>query len=175
MFTESLAYYGGPTIDQIPVIDPTTDRSAAGMNQALSSVGGMTRTAVRAWARIQISSGPTVAIVLWDALWGNGTNAAPTISRSGAGIYVLQWPGTVFDDIPTNLKGFSGTVPGATPAGFSVLLRSAWGGCVPSGSSDDFDVQCVVTGAAQVTAYIRDGAARTLSDPTAPMFDLFAA
>ena len=174
MFNESLAYYGGPTQDQTPVIDPTTDRSAAGINQALSSVGAMTLTAVTAWVRFQIVTGspPTVGVINYSAIWNNGNNPAPTISRTSTGIYVITFPGTVYDDIPTQLSGVNGVVPGSTPAGFNVNLLSAWGQCCPSNSSDDYDVQCVATGAT-ITAYVRNASSRALADPTAPFFDVF--
>lgn len=89
--------YGGILANYLGqgVVDPTTDLDAAAHNQAMADLAGLTRTGIRAWALINAQAGPTVAS--HDAVWGNGGGVAPTVSRTGAGIWVVTWPSTITD------------------------------------------------------------------------------
>jgi hypothetical protein len=88
---DSIGTYGGALSNYSPVIDPTTDRDAGAMNQALESVAEATHTVARAWARVQLAAtGAAMKIVSSDAGWGNASPPVPNHGAS-AGIFTLQW------------------------------------------------------------------------------------
>ena len=89
--------YGGLLADYDPVVDPTTDREATAMNQALVDTAAMTQTAGRAWCRIVLGSAPALANPNGSgAGWGNSVPPVPT-HPAGNGAYVVTWPATVTD------------------------------------------------------------------------------
>lgn len=110
---DSLSTFGGTPgaglVDFSPPIDPTTDLPAAGLNQALSDVAMMTRTAVRAWARFTPAGTGTPVLVNHWALWGNSSGVAPVVARTTTGIYTVTWPATVTDDVTvSSASGYVG-------------------------------------------------------------------
>ena len=94
----TLDTYGGQLDNYRPVTDPTTDRDAAMMNEALADVAGLTNTGARAWCRVTINTTTGgMAIVEHRAVWGSAPGVAPTPARSSQGIFTLTWPATVTD------------------------------------------------------------------------------
>lgn len=92
------AAYGGKLKNYTAGIeDPTTDRDAKEVNQALSDLAMMTRMCPRAWCQFNASNAPS--IVSHDAVWGNATLLAPTVARTSAGVFTLTWPATVLDPL----------------------------------------------------------------------------
>lgn len=135
----SLVTYGGPFRDYAPQVDPTTDPSSTGFNQMLDSVAQMTNMATRAWARFTPAGTGTPVLAAsgaqhW-ALWGNSPAVAPTPSRSNVGLYVLTWPSTVSDNIPSGQQGFFGP--------HTVNFLAADG---QAESQTFYHVQCLATG-----------------------------
>lgn len=96
--------YGMPSggfVDGMPVMDPTTDQSAAGANQMMVSCAAMTHTSRRCWARF-VGAATTGALALQvtnghDAHWGSASPVKPTLARTSAGIVTLTWPATITD------------------------------------------------------------------------------
>jgi hypothetical protein len=133
--TDSLNTYGGELVDYAPVIDPTTDRSAAAMNSALASVAGMTHCAPRAICTFTTHATSPV-LVNSLAAWGdNSFVVAPTIAHSATGTYTITYPTSY-----TNELGDTQTIS----------LRYAHGQAI---SSTRYGVQCEVTSANVVTVY----------------------
>lgn len=96
---DTIATYGGLLQDLYPVTDPTTDRAAAGANQAYGSVAAMTRTAAQAWARITTAASTAgLVLVAHNAAWGSGPLVAPTLTRSSTGVFTIAWPTTITDE-----------------------------------------------------------------------------
>ena len=105
-----LQTYGGALNDYgTPVIDPTTDRPAAGANQQYASTAMMTRTAFRCFATITWVL-PATGNGLWivsrhDAVWeganaaGLALNAVPTVTHVSPGVFSVTWPATVVDEL----------------------------------------------------------------------------
>lgn len=118
--TDALPTYGGALNDYSPVVDPTTDRPAAGANASYAAVAGMTHTAIRAWARFTWNA-TTVTLVAHDALWGNTLSVAPVVAHTGTGIVTVTWPTTVQDEIPVGAPGYTGPLPLNLRAGFGNL------------------------------------------------------
>jgi hypothetical protein len=115
----AVADYGGLLNDYSPVVDSSTDRTAAGTNPAYTDVAAMTRTAIRTWAQlIVLAAGTAPTLVANWELWTNGNNAAPVVTRSSAGVLVLTYPVTVEDEIPATRPGFTGFVPVSFLGGF---------------------------------------------------------
>lgn len=97
---DSIDTYGGTKTDYQPVEDASTDRSADEINGALASVAMMTRTCLRAYAMFTThGSAPTVDE--HEALWGNANAVKPAVTVSGTGIYLINWPETVDDELGT--------------------------------------------------------------------------
>ena len=89
--------YGGILEDYDPVVDPTTDREATAMNQALVDTASMTQTAGRAWCRIVLGPTPTLANANGSgAGWGNTVPPTPA-HPGGTGAFTVAWPATVVD------------------------------------------------------------------------------
>jgi len=96
---DTITTYGGVFADYgVSVVDPTTDQSADDFNKMSASVAMMTNTAIRAWA-IFTTAATTGAMALQShgAVWG--TSVAPTLARSGAGVFTVTWPSTVDDEL----------------------------------------------------------------------------
>jgi hypothetical protein len=174
IFNQSLTSYGGALLDQTPIIDVTVDRSASGMNPALSSNGGMTLTSTKAWILFQ-PAGTGVPLLIREAdMWSNNTaNAASAVTRTTTGVYVIHCPAIIFDDIPVALGGVSGPVPGSTPAGVAVSLTTAFAACEGTSSATDYDCSAWCN-ANLITVYIRAGGSRALTDPTGINFSVYA-
>src|SRR4051812_11244544 len=98
MLPNSASYstYGGEKTDYQPVEDPTTDRSADEVDEALADTSAMTRMIPRAFVTFQ-TNGTTCTVVAHDAVWGNDVSVAPTVTRIGLGAYDVTWPTTVTD------------------------------------------------------------------------------
>lgn len=143
------AAYGGKLKNYTAGIeDPTTDRDAKAVNQALSDLAMMTRMCPRAWCQFNASNAPT--IVSHDAVWGNATLLAPTVARTSAGVFTLTWPASIIDHL------------GETR---SVSFR--WGDSNVSDSTAKHSVQVKRTSANVATVYTYDaaGAAADISVP----------
>ena len=140
---DSLSTYGGATIDYSPPWDPRYQKSSQYYCKSLSACAGLTQTMPR--ALLTISSAP--AVTTSKTLWSNGTGAAITVSTSATGVYVITFPGTVYDDI------YSG-YPGYMSAGHTVNLRAGWA-FVSYSSGNDYIAQCNVSGIT-ATVYVRN-------------------
>lgn len=136
----SLAGYGGALVDYgaIGVVDPTTDRSAANVNQAFADVAAMTHTSGRAWVRfLGHATLPSLALSdASDAAWGNSAPVLPVVTKGGTGIYVVTWPTTITDELGNSQ---------------SVVLRTA--DASVEGSTPYWTPQCSMTSANVVTVY----------------------
>lgn len=104
---DSLALFGGALNDFAPVTDPTTDRpsggatgATSGSNVAYADVAMATWTQMRSWVQFT-GAASTGAMVLVNhaSLWGNGPSVAPTLARSGTGVYTITLPSTVQDQL----------------------------------------------------------------------------
>jgi hypothetical protein len=108
---------GGSLQNYSPVIDPTTDRDAAGANVAYADTAAMTATAVRAWVQIKLNGTSTPTVVSHNSVWGNSLSVIPTLVRTGVGVVTITWPATVADAIPNGLPGYNA-------AGHTLNLRA---------------------------------------------------
>lgn len=105
----TFANYGGAKLDYSPAEDPTTDRAAVELNEALADVAGMTRMVGRAYVVFTVDNATsTCTVVDHDAVWGSDVSVKPTVSYDGGGAYAVDWPGSVTDvhgvDHPVNLR-----------------------------------------------------------------------
>jgi hypothetical protein len=116
---DTLTTYGGGLNDFSPVVDPTTDRPAAGANAAYASLAAMTATAPRAWVRMTLNGASAPTLVAHNSHWGNQIGVAPVLSRSSAGVLVVTWPTTVTDQILPGSPGYFGP--------HTLNLRAGWG------------------------------------------------
>lgn len=100
---DTIGTYGGVLNDYAAVVDNSTDRPAAGANQAYGSIAAMSHTAPRAFARLVLAAS-TGALALaspyaHDSAWGNSAGVQPALARTSAGIFTVTWPATITDEI----------------------------------------------------------------------------
>lgn len=144
---DSIATYGGSLNDYSPVVDPTTDRPAAGANQAYASVAAMTAICPKCFARI-VGSATAPALSVsngHNSMWGNSVGVAPVIARTALGIVTATWPATVLDGLGVtqtlNFRYAVATLEGSNAGDIScsvnanVVTLNLWNG---SGSASDF-------------------------------------
>lgn len=159
---DSLASYGGALNDYSPVVDPTTDRPAAGANPAYAATAGMTHTAIRAWARVTWN-GTSLTLVSHDAIWGNSLAVAPTPAHSATGVATITWPANVQDEIQTGSPGYTGPLPLNLRAGFA-----------NNRGTTSFGKNVDITSANVATLRVFTVGTSTLADPgSATDFDVF--
>ena len=158
---DSLATAGGALLDYAPVIDPTTDRSAAGANVGYADATAATRTITRAWAQFTPAGTGAPTLVAHNSVWGNALAVAPTPARTSVGLYTMAWPVTVNDDIPINMPGYSSP--------HTLNLRDGW---CNFGGSTPFFVNVTITAANVATIRIWSSAG-SLTDPSGPSFGVY--
>lgn len=124
-----------------PVVDATVDLPAAGLNQALTDVAMMTRTAPRAVVQFQPLGTGTPALSTWWALWGNAPGNAPVVARSALGAFTLTFPATVQDDITvTSADGYIGPQTLNLFASFAQCGGSSYFACTSQASGNTCNV-----------------------------------
>jgi len=151
---DSLAGYGGALRDYSPVIDPTTDRPAAGANAGYSATAELTLTGTRAWCQFTVNGSAAPVLVAHAALWGNGVSVQPTLSRTSAGIYVVTWPVNVQNQITIGQLGYTGPLP--------LALRAGWANLRVVATAFDLFVNMTAANVATVSCF---NVAGTLADP----------
>jgi hypothetical protein len=92
----SLDTFGGPYKNADGVVDPETDLAAEAFNRLLAQVVMLSRTAAKAHVRVLISGG--VGTIEWhSAVWGDSSGVIPELTRTGTGVYLLEWSSTYPD------------------------------------------------------------------------------
>jgi hypothetical protein len=164
--SDSVDDFGGGLVDYdgIAVIDPETDRGAAGVNRMVADVSGMTHTIDRAWCQMTLNGSATPALVAYDTVWGNNpaTAAAPVLARSTTGVYTMTLPLEVPDLLDSE------TISGlATPGyvGPTPLLLRDGKGQIANGTTP-YIVQVVITAANVATIYVFNPTTGALTDPS---------
>jgi len=115
---DDISTLGGIKVNFQPVEDATTDLDAAQDNKARADVAMMTHTASRSWAKF-VAAATTGAMVLsaHDAVWGNAPGLAPTLARTGTGVFTITWPASVNDELgvthATSLRAASAVARGS--------------------------------------------------------------
>jgi hypothetical protein len=137
--------YGPPLVDYDEVVDPTTEISSTKMEAWAVDTAAMTHVVPRAWA--YITGGATPVVTDHDAVWGDTNAVKPTVSRSGAGIFVVTWAATYDDLNPTTARKVSR----------SVSIRTAHA-VVNAKATTAYPIQVGLTSANSVTVTIGTGA-----------------
>ncbi len=153
---DSIQTYGGALNDYTPVIDATTDRPAAGANQAYATAAALSQTGIRAWARFTWNAS-TLTLVNHVEMWSSGPgNAVPTLAHTATGVSTVTWPTTVNDEILINQPGY--TSP------HTLALRAGWGNA--QGGTNLPKITITSANVATVTLV-------TVADPGGVAFDVF--
>lgn len=133
------AYGSGVLVDAVPLIDPTSEMGAAVLNPLRNDVAAMTAVSPRLIFQYKGStSTPTVqASSTWtaghDSVWGNAPAVVPVLARTSTGVYTVQLPSTVADQIGNNsnlvnirfAKAFMIDDSGGSPASVICTVTSA--------------------------------------------------
>ena len=164
--TDSASTYGGAGLVDyggVAVIDPTTDRPAYGVNQLVSSVAGMTHTAIRAIVQFTQNGTGAPTLLYSDATWAATGYVAPTPARASAGVYTFTWPTQVYDEVPAGAPGYT------SPQ--TLVLRGALPSqMVPSGGGVILSLAAYASAANVITFYSNSGT--TPTDLTGVNFQL---
>ena len=102
------AYGSGVLVDAVPLVDPTSEMGAAALNPLRNDVAAMTTTSPRLIFQFRGTAGvPAIAsTATWtagnDSHWGNSFAVQPVFGRVSTGIYTVQLPSTVSDQIGNN-------------------------------------------------------------------------
>ncbi len=93
---DNLSTFGGQLLDYTPVVDPTTDRPAAGANQAYADVAQMCVMAAKAYV---IFDGNTGVVSDHNSLWGGTLGVLPVVTHPATGQFLITWPTIVVDQL----------------------------------------------------------------------------
>jgi hypothetical protein len=152
MLSKGIDSYGAPYVNAASVGDPTTEQSAEYANRVFEDVAQMTRTAVRAWAAFETSSGGAGALSSVDAISVWSEDASPTFAKSATGTYTITYE-TEYED------ALVGTESDSVAETEQVSFRFGWG----SARGSTFGHVQVAIADNVVTVYVFD-AAGALSD-----------
>ena len=94
---------GGTKEDYIPVVDPTTDRSADEVNSVFYVATAMSNTNVNAALTVQggFAVGPVVP-VSHRASWGSSPTLAPVVNCIQTGVLEITWPSSILNGVGQN-------------------------------------------------------------------------
>lgn len=153
------AYGSGVLVDAVPLVDPTSEIGAAALNALRNDVSAMSATAPRLIFQYKgnSSGNPSVqASSTWtaghDSVWGNAPAVVPVMTRSSTGIYNVQLPSTVADQIGNNSN--------------LVNIRFAKAFMIDDGGGSPASVICTVTSAStfRIKQYFLNSGSWQLSD-----------
>jgi len=137
----SINTYAGALQDAVPIVDPTSEVSAAAMNALQNDVSAMTSTASIAMFLFSTGASGTVPVIAtsstwttgYDSVWGNAALYMPALSRTSTGLYLVTFPASVPDQlgsmIPVNIRfAEANRVNGSavTPANCLVLTSNTF-------------------------------------------------
>lgn len=100
--SQGLSDLGGIITDYSPVINPSTDLSAAFDTKSRATVAEMSRTASRAFIQFTLGTSPTIN--QWDDNWGNGISYLPVVAHTATGTYTITWPLTIVDALGATIS-----------------------------------------------------------------------
>lgn len=108
----------------LPPADATYSWSNPLLAPGICDIANLTNTAPRGLAQLTLASS-TGSLVLnnWFAVWMNATTTAPTLARSGTGVFTITFPTSVSDQYSQSVGN-----PSAIPVNFIMPI-----GCVVSG------------------------------------------
>jgi hypothetical protein len=92
----SYSELGGTKSDYSPVVDSSTDRSAAEINKAFAAVSQLSRTSIRAWVKFHVSDTEVTTLTAWEAVWKSDSATVPVVTGA-SGNWTITWPTTVTD------------------------------------------------------------------------------
>lgn len=126
MLPATIETYSGQKKDAVTPKNPRSQYGSDAFNKAHDDLAQLTRSATRVAVDFLTlgSNGfvDPVANITHATLWGRDGSLKPTVERTGAGLYTVQWP-TTFNDgldpatpetlaliIPTGILAYSATV-----------------------------------------------------------------
>jgi hypothetical protein len=118
--TPDASTFGGPYRDFDNIEDPETDVGSDALNKLITQVVQLSHTAPRAWVRVAAGAAPTLTD--HDAVWGNTAGVAPTLARTGTGVYTVTWAAT-YNDLQATPESHAVNFRAALPAPKSASAR----------------------------------------------------
>jgi hypothetical protein len=104
MEPRTLESYGGPFQNEEAVVDPVSEVDAAFYDRMACDVAQLTVATGFTWFSFVTTT--TAATVTVDAanvrvsgVWGNGSAAKPTVSKTATGTYTLTWTASFEDEL----------------------------------------------------------------------------
>lgn len=121
MTPKTLASYGGPHVNKVPVNDPQGQSDAALYDRSDEDVAQATRTIAKARVWFDAIAGAAAdlpaASVSHTSLWGNGSAQKPAVSKVSNGVYTITYAVTFTDalGISETVNFTNGHVEAYTP------------------------------------------------------------
>lgn len=108
--------YGIPFVDATPVENASTDLSAAKFNRCGVDVAQGTHTIPKAVVTFTCVAAGNPTNAAHKSQWGDGAGQLPTVTRTGAGRYSVQYAATFTDELNEveTLAFFASTAEGWT-------------------------------------------------------------
>lgn len=118
---DTLDTLGGELENAHAVMDPVTDLDAPADNASRGNVAMLTHTGIRAMRSFVGGVAPADPVegLVHDAMWLRHTPTLAEVTHFGVGIYDVEWPETVLDELgeehALNLRAGAAWATGATP------------------------------------------------------------
>jgi hypothetical protein len=155
----TIGSYASPKKNARVLANPRTDICQAEWNLLANDAAQMTQTATKLWAHFNtaLANGP-VGCTGFGAQWGAGSANAPTITRTGSGIYTVSTPASW---VTPGTYTFSLDPDGVIVTSEQVIFVDASGG--PDGSATPACTVRVDRNGYTLTVYVLNGS-NALSD-----------
>jgi hypothetical protein len=95
MNPRTISSYGGPFQNEEAVVDPVSEVDAAFYDRMACDVAQTTLATGMTWFSFTVDA----ANVSVSGVWGNGSAAKPTVSKTATGTYTLTWTASFEDEL----------------------------------------------------------------------------
>jgi hypothetical protein len=129
MQPKTIADYGGPYRDALPVEDPETQLASDAFNALAEDTAQLTRTALRAIVRFATDAAPNLAVQGAVSVWGSTSAHRPTVTRNNVGVYSILYPLSFPDangvEEEVSFLFAQASIDGVTPGHARILMIAA--------------------------------------------------
>lgn len=129
MQPKTIADYGGPYKDALPVEDPETQLGSEAFNALAEDTAQLTRTALRAIVRFSTGPGQNPTVQGAVSVWGSTPAHRPTITRNSVGVYSVLYPLSFPDangvEEEVSFLFAQASIDGVTPGHARILMIAA--------------------------------------------------
>jgi len=129
MQPKTIADYGGPYKDALPVEDPETQLGSDAFNALAEDTAQLTRTGLRAIARFATDIAQSPGVHGAVSVWGSSPAHRPTVTRNNVGVYSILYPPLFRDangvEEEVSFLFAQASIDGVTPGHARILVIAA--------------------------------------------------